>query len=68
MKNQGTVVLDPLTLVLAVDVTEPTPPPGGGHSNLRQYAYVRMARVPFWPTSVSQRVGFSSNVPLGLGF
>ncbi len=35
-------------------------PGGGGHSHWRQYMYARMARVPFWPTSVPQRVGFSS--------
>ncbi len=26
------------------------------------------ARVPFWPISVPQRVGFSSNVPVRVGF
>ena len=40
----------------------------GGHSHWRQYAYARTARVPFWPISVPQRVGFSSNVPLRVGF
>ncbi len=30
--------------------------------------YARMARVPFWSISVPQRVGFSSNVPLRVGF
>ena len=28
------------------------------------YAYVRKMRTPFWPISVPQRVGFSSNVSL----
>ena len=45
-------------------------PPGGEHSQSHwlQYAYARMARVPFWPILVPQRVGFSSNVPLRVGF
>ena len=47
--------------------------PGWGHSHWQQYAYARMARVPFWPISEPQIIlphlhchrglGFSSNVP-----
>ena len=48
--------------------THPTPKQKGGHSHWRQYTYARTARVPFWPISVPQRVGFSSNVPLRVGF
>ncbi len=42
---------------------------GGGLLPLtaEQYAYARMVRVPFWPISVPQRIGFSSNVPLTKG-
>ncbi len=43
-------------------------PQGGGHSHWQQYAYARTPRVPFWPISVPQRVGFSSNVPVRVGF
>ena len=42
--------------------------PGGGHSHWQQYTYARTARVPFWPISVPQKVGLSSNVPVRVGF
>ncbi len=41
---------------------------GGGYSHWQQYAYARMARVPFWHISVPLRVGVSSNVPQRVGF
>ncbi len=39
-----------------------------GYSHWRQYGYARTGRVPFCPIAVSQMVGFSSNVPLRVGF
>ncbi len=40
----------------------------GGSLPLAVVCTARMGRVPFWPISVPQRVGFSCNVPLSIGF
>ena len=41
---------------------------GGGYSHWMQYAYARTAKVHFWHISTPLRVGFSSSVPLRVGF